>query len=150
MHDFANKHREIVHIFCCYTARFFSENIPKKQIGERLGSKNGEKKRSDWKGVQNLFRFPHLKIRGVMGIDGGSDGPGQAVADPQADRFSRNAAIYNKPRHGQRGTKCIERLCKKPLHVRVFLARGRKSINLGENREFISCSIEKSERIEFV
>ena len=31
-----------------------------------------------------------------MGIDGGSDGPGQAVADPQADHFSRKDVIYNK------------------------------------------------------
>ena len=28
-----------------------------------------------------------------MGIYGGSDGPGQAVADPQADHFSRDAAF---------------------------------------------------------
>ena len=31
-----------------------------------------------------------------MGIDGGSDGARQAVADPQADHFSRKDVIYNK------------------------------------------------------
>ena len=31
-----------------------------------------------------------------MGIYGGSDGIRQAVADPQADHFSRKDVIYNK------------------------------------------------------